>query len=186
MESYMIISFLNDFMFCPRSIYFHQLYSNYSKKFYQTKVQIKGLNAHKTIDNKEYSTKKDVLQGIDIYSNKYGLCGKIDILDIEKETLIERKKLIKVIYDGYIFQVYAQYYCLIEMGYKVSKINLYSMDTNKTYKIPLPEEDKEMNKKFEKVVQDIREFDLEKEFIANKEKCKKCIYNNLCDEAILC
>ena len=54
------------------------------------------------------------------------------------KTLIERKKKITTIYDGYVFQLYAQYYCLIEMGYLVEKIQFYSFDSNKTYPIKLP------------------------------------------------
>ena len=33
MDDYILISWLNDFIFCPISIYFHQLYGNKEKKF---------------------------------------------------------------------------------------------------------------------------------------------------------
>ena len=84
MESYIPISYLNDFVFCPRSIYCHQLYGNISKRFYHTTSQTAGLNTHRTIDNKTYTTAKIVLQGLDIYSSKYGLCGKIDTYNTSK------------------------------------------------------------------------------------------------------
>ncbi len=70
MEPYLMISHLNDFIFCPRSIYFHQLYGRVSKKLYQSDVQIKGTNAHKSVDSKKYTTAKTVLQSIEIYSEK--------------------------------------------------------------------------------------------------------------------
>ena len=92
MESYILISFLNDFIFCPRSIYFHGLYSKYQQITYQDKPQIEGRAAHQTIDLKKYSTKKTVLQGISVYSEKYRLHGRIDIFDSEKGLLTERKK----------------------------------------------------------------------------------------------
>lgn len=107
MEETIIISYLNDFIFCPISIYFHKLYGNLDRNLYQTEYQINGTNAHKAVDNKTYSTSKNILQGIDIYSQKYGIEGKIDIFNINKGELVERKNKIKQIYDGYVFQIYA-------------------------------------------------------------------------------
>ncbi|MDR1945199.1 MAG: hypothetical protein LBQ59_03905 [Candidatus Peribacteria bacterium] len=62
MESYIKLSTLNDFIFCPKSIYYHTLYDQYNKELYQEEVQKAGTIAHETIDNKHYSTKKDILQ----------------------------------------------------------------------------------------------------------------------------
>lgn len=39
MEPYIPISFLNDFIFCPRSIYFHQLYGRSSESLYHSTDQ---------------------------------------------------------------------------------------------------------------------------------------------------
>lgn len=76
----------------------------------------------KKSDNAAYSTKVSMLQGISIYSEKYNIIGKIDIFDSEKGILTERKKKVKTIYDGYIFQLYAQYFSLREMGYVVPNL----------------------------------------------------------------
>ena len=181
MESYIPISFLNDFIFCPRSIYFSQLYRRRDQFIYKEKSQIEGSESHKSIDFQTYSTKKDILQGISVYSEKYRLCGKIDIFDKKEGVLIERKKLIKTIYDGYIFQIYAQYFCLSEMGYFIKRLFFYSMDTNKRYSVSLPSDDKSMKDNFEKLIQDINYFNLNMPFRANPNKCEKCIYINLCD-----
>ena len=108
MEETILISYLNDFIFCPISIYFHKLYGKLNKTPYQSEDQINGTNAHKAIDNKTYSSRKNILQGIDIYSQKYGIEGKIDIFDIGKGELVERKNKIVQISDGYVFQIYAQ------------------------------------------------------------------------------
>jgi CRISPR-associated protein Cas4 len=181
MEAYLPISFLNDFIFCPRSIYFHQLYGRMSTKVYHSSVQTRGLNAHKTVDNKTYSTSKNILQGIEVYSETYRLCGKIDIYDQQKKLLTERKKKIITIYDGYIYQLYAQYYCLTEMGYKVDKLRLYSMDDNKSHYIDLPSNNHVHQQGFEKLIGQISNFNLTASFRPNANKCKQCIYNNLCD-----
>lgn len=186
MEEIILISYLNDFIFCPVSIYFHKLYGDLNKNLYQTEYQINGTNAHNAVDNKTYSTRKNVLQGIDIYSQKYGIEGKIDVFDINRAELVERKNKITQIYDGYVFQMYAQYYALTEMGYKVKKLSLYSMSDNKKYVIKLPTEDLEMKAKFEKLIKNIHEFDMENFQQENKEKCKRCIYEPACDRSLIC
>ena len=181
METYMPISFLNDFIFCPRSIYFHQLYSSFDTALYHEAIQTKGRLAHQNIDNQKYSTRKNILQGLAIYSTQYSLCGRIDIFDKDRKLLMERKKKVTKVYDGFIFQIYAQYYCLKEMGYSVKKLCIHSLDDNKNYFIPLPEENPKMEIKFQRLLDQIREFDMEKPFFPNIAKCEKCIYKNLCD-----
>jgi CRISPR-associated protein Cas4 len=181
MENYIPISFLNDFIFCPRSIYFHQLYGRSSESIYHTTDQSEGKVAHKSVDTKTYTTSKKVLQTIEIYSHRFGLGGKIDTFDMDKKLLTERKKKIKVIYDGYIYQLYAQYHCLIDMGYEVESIRLYSMDDNKIYPIKLPSEDRSRQKQFEKLLQNIRSFDLTEPFAINPNKCNRCVYRYMCD-----
>ena len=186
MEGYISISYLNDFIFCPRSIYFHNLYKSFDTSMYHESVQVKGRIAHKNIDEKKYSTKKNIIQGITVFSFKYSLCGRIDLFDKDQGLLTERKKKVHKIYDGFVFQVYAQYYCLIEMGYKVKKLCIYSLDDNKKHKIPLPKENKEMDLKFKKLVDEIKSYDLEKEFHPIASKCNNCIYKNLCDRSVAC
>ena len=184
MEGYLTLSFLNDFVFCPRSIYFHQLYGRSDERTYKQKPQIEGTFAHKAIDEKSYATSKHILQGIDIYSDEYNICGKIDIFDTKKGLLTERKKRITVIYDGYIFQLYAQYYALSEMGYEVKSMRLYSMDTNTIFAIPLPSQDTDKREAFEQLLQDISAFDIDDDFTPNPTKCANCIYSNLCDRSV--
>lgn len=180
----MPIAYLNDFIFCPRSIYFHQLYGRVSQRLYHTTDQTRGKAAHKTVDTQSYTTSKIVLQGMEIYSEKYNIGGKIDSYDQDKALLVERKKKIKTIYDGYIYQLYAQYYCLIEMGYKVKKLKLYSMDDNKSYSVKNPQDDAERQKGFDALIDKMRAFDLEAPFKANESKCNHCIYDNLCDASL--
>ena len=117
-----LISNINDFVFCPISVYFSGQYADMEKKLFQSKKQINGTAAHQKIDTKKYSTKKNILQSKEVYCEKYGVIGKIDSFDMENGILCERKKHISKIYDGYVFQLYAQCFSLREMGYKVKKI----------------------------------------------------------------
>jgi len=182
-EPYIPISFLNDFIFCPRSIYFHQLYGGSDESLYHSTDQSEGKAAHAALDQKSYTTAKAVLQTLEVYSQKYGIGGKIDSFDQNKGVLTERKKKIKTIYDGYIYQLYAQYHCLVEMGYRVDAIRLYSMDDNKVYPVALPEDDPERQKGFEMLIKKIHTFRLEEPFEVNPNKCPHCIYSPLCDVA---
>ncbi len=179
MEENINISLLNDFIFCPRSIYFHNLYYPFDETLYHSTYQKEGKSAHKNIDEKNYSSKKDLIEGLDVYSEELGLVGKIDLLDLSSNTLIERKKRIKQIYEGYYLQVYAHYFCLIEMNYKVRSIKLHSLVDNKRYNVALPGY-KDKNRIAE-IIQNMKSFDLSKPFKQNPNKCKMCIYKEMCD-----
>ena len=184
MEGYIPISYLNDFVFCPRSIYFHQLHGGLSTRLYHDLPQIQGKAAHEAIDSRKYSTSKNILQGMDVYCQQYGICGKIDIFDIDKALLTERKKHIARIYDGYVFQLYAQYYGLTEMGYAVQQMRFYSSDDNKVYPVALPEDNPQMLEKFRQIVRQIKTYDLNNYVQTNPAKCKNCIYEPICDQSL--
>lgn len=184
MDDLIKITQINDFIFCPASIYFHNLYGDRETTTYQRKEQINGIHAHEKIDDGTYATKKDILMGLDVYCDEFGLIGKIDMYDKGKNLLRERKKKIKVIYDGYVFQLYAQLFSLREMGYTVKSIQLYSMDDNKIYNIDLPEDNSEMLQKFKCIIKAIKEFKLEFFVQSNVDKCKNCIYQPACDRAV--
>lgn len=179
MEPYIQISKINDFIFCPKSIYFHGIYENFSEKTYHQSPQVRGKIKHESVDHGRYSTAKRYLQGLEVYSEKYNLAGKIDIYDTENKTLTERKNKIKIIYDGYKYQLYAQYFCLTEMGYEAEKLFFYSMSDNKKYEVDLPKGDE--LEKFEKTLDEIRSFDiLNNSYKKNPAKCSQCIYKELC------
>ncbi|MFI3256981.1 MAG: type V CRISPR-associated protein Cas4, partial [Spirochaetales bacterium] len=175
MENYITITSLNDFIFCPLSIFFHQLYGNLCERLYHEETQINGKAAHESIDTKRYSTHSNILQGIDVFCDKYNICGKIDIFDVKKSQITERKKKITTVYDGYIFQLYAQYFCLIEMGYEIKTIRLYSSDTNKIFPILLPKDNLPMFQKFENTIHAMQSFNPDNFMPENKSKCEHCI-----------
>lgn len=185
MEPYIPITMLNDFIFCPRSIYFHHVHGALRQEMFHRKVQTEGRLAHESIDAEAYSTRADILMGIEVYSAAYNLMGKIDLFELKTGRLIERKNRIAVIYDGYVFQVYAQCFALREMGYTVREIVLRDRSHNRNYPIPLPEDDPEMLRKFEKVIEELNQFDLnDTSFQPNPEKCLNCIYSTLCDYSL--
>lgn len=184
MENPIIISNINDFIFCPISIYYHQLYSDMDKMIYHEKSQIDGSFAHEKVDTAGYSSKKNILQGIDVYSDEYGILGKIDLFDSESGVLTERKNKIKKIFDGYIFQLYAQCISLREMGYRVTKLKLYSFSDNKSYDVSLPEDDLEMFEKFVNTIYEMRSANVSSFWPSNAEKCAHCIYRQFCDRSL--
>ncbi|MFQ9114278.1 type V CRISPR-associated protein Cas4 [uncultured Eubacterium sp.] len=184
MEDLIKITNINDFIFCPISIYFHNLYDSQSVLTFQSDKQLNGTKAHETVDNNNYSSRKNIITSLEVYSEEYCVVGKIDLYDADKKMLVERKKHITEIYDGYIFQLYAQYYCMTEMGYDVLRLEIQSIDDNKRYKIKLPGDDIHMKEKFEQTIESMRTFDIETFVQNNSEKCRNCIYNDACDRAL--
>lgn len=181
MENPILITWLNDFIFCPVSIYFHSLYDGMERTLYQDSPQINGTKVHEAIDKKTYSGSSVYLKGVEVYCEKYNLIGKIDIYNTKSKCLIERKNKTKQIYDGYVFQLYAQCFSMREMGYEVRKLLIHSIKDNKNYSIALPEDDPEMFYKYERTVAAIRDFKMENFTQTNPLKCQHCIYEPYCD-----
>jgi len=179
MDSYIQITKLNDFGFCPHSIYLHSIYESFTEASYKDIPQARGKFHHESIDNAQYSSLKKYLQGLAVYSNKLGIAGKIDLFDQKAGTLIDRKYKVKQIHEGYKLQLYAQMVCLEEMGFDVKKIKLHSLSDNKRYSIPLPTETE--RKRLAGIIDLIHTYDPAKgpgDIPASK--CNNCIYNNLC------
>jgi len=106
-EDYISISTLNDFIFCPYSIYLHNVYMESDEGLYHATPQTRGRNAHETIDTKKASNRAGDLQSLLILSEKYKLMGKIDLYRSKDKKLIERKYQLKNIYQGQIYQLWA-------------------------------------------------------------------------------
>ncbi len=173
------ISKINDFIFCPFSIYLHGIYESFSEKVYHDEPQVEGKINHEKIDLGKYSSAKNILQGLEVASLEWGVVGKIDIFDIEKRELIERKSKIKKIYDGYRYQTYCQLLCLQEAGLCVDKITIRSLKDNKKFNIRLPNE--EELKKLRSILWRMKDFNPRDGIkFKNLKKCERCIYANLC------
>lgn len=179
-EDYISISTLNDFIFCPYSIYLHNVYENADESLFHAPPQTQGRIAHETVDEKKSSTRKDILQALPVYSERYGLMGKIDVYKIKEKYLIERKFQLRQIYQGQVYQLWAQMLCLQEMGYEVERIAFYEISTTHTIPIRLPTPEDILH--FEQFLQSFRDYDPTQSFQPNPNKCRHCIYCNLCDK----
>jgi CRISPR-associated exonuclease Cas4 len=178
MYDYIQISTINDFIFCERSLYFHGIYYSFEDRHYKAEPQVIGTIRHEASDTGRYSSRSRYLQGMEVFSAKYGLVGKIDIYDQETRTLIERKTKIKRVYPGYRYQLYAQYEALTEMGYPVERMFLHSLEDNRKYPVRYGGQDMYF---FHKTLAAIQEFDLAKSRpLENIGKCSRCIYRELC------
>lgn len=147
---------------------------------YHATPQTRGKIAHETIDNKTSSNRKSDLLSLPVYSSRYKLMGKVDVYRQKEKLLIERKYQLKNIFQGQIYQLWAQYFCLIEMGYEVEQIAFYEISTNKMFPISLPNEKEEIQ--FVAFIEHFHQFNPEETIPTNPNKCKHCIYCNLCDK----
>lgn len=181
MEDYIHISALNDFVFCPYSIYLQGVYMNTDEGQYKASPQIHGKVAHQTTDKKTASNRSDDILSLPVYSEEYGLMGKIDVYKKKEKKLIERKYQLKQIFQGQIYQLWAQMLCLQEMGYEVDTLAFYETSSNKTIPVALPTEQDLLE--FKRFLHRFRSFDPSSTpFTINPNKCRHCIYCNLCDK----
>lgn len=180
METFLPITYLNDFVFCPYSIYLHQVFDENNEVVYSASPQQKGKSAHDHIDNVKPKNLRSVIKGAYVISNKLGVYGKLDTYYPESEKLVESKFQIKTVYRGYYYQLWAQFFSLIEMGFGVKEISLFSIKNRKSFPIKLPGK-----KEFEELrahIRKIARFDFEAEMKVNQVKCQHCIYAALCDK----
>lgn len=180
MEHLWTMTQLNDFIFCPRSLYYSGIYRNTgSVEIYHQAPQLNGKAAHQAVDEVRYSSRKNILQGTTVYCEKYNLVGRIDTFDITSGVLTERKNSITAVYDGFRYQLYAQYFALTEMGYEVKQLRLYSSQDNIVYPVPIPSSS-EIND-FEHTLNCMEAWDPNRGFNPNPKKCRACIYSALCE-----
>jgi CRISPR-associated protein Cas4 len=177
MESYIRISNINDFLYCPVSIYLHSLYEDFDRSAYHQTPQIVGTANHRSLDDGTYSTAKRYLTGLEVYSAEYGLCGKIDFYDSKEKLLVERKTRVREVQKGYVYQLYAQYLCMKEMGYEVERLALHSLEDNKRYPINLPGEPELAE--FRRLLDEMRSFDPTKIRHHACDRCSQSIYGPL-------
>lgn len=100
---------------------------------YHATPQVRGKIAHQSVDNTTGNSCKEELLSLPVCSNKYKLYGKIDLLRVDKKLLIERKYKSTQLYKGQIYQLWAQYYCLLEMGYAIEYLAFYINKKNDRY-----------------------------------------------------
>lgn len=181
MTDYLAISSLNDFIFCPYSIYLHNVYMESDETMYHATPQTQGRVAHVTVDKKTASNCSNDILSLPVYSEEYGLMGRIDVYKRKEKKLIERKYQLKQIFQGHIYQLWAQMLCLREMGEEIELLAFYETSTNKMIPVPMPTEDDLM--RFKGFLLRFRSFNPgSTPFIVNLNKCRHCVYCNLCDK----
>ncbi|WP_026215879.1 type V CRISPR-associated protein Cas4 [Porphyromonas macacae] len=179
MDWYIPLSYLNDFVFCRFSIYFHNVYMESDSSLYYAAPQINGKNAHRSIDNYSVSSVSNRLTGISLLSEHYGLYGKLDQFDIKRGLVVERKNHLANIYKGQIYQLWGEGFCLEEMGYDVREYCFVEYSTHKVFSVPYPTD--EDRAQFLRFIDEIRSFDPAVETPdVNPQKCSHCIYSHLC------
>ena len=107
---------------------------------FHTEPQTRGRISHEAIDHKTYSNRTNDILSLPVYSETYGLMGKIDLYKRKEHLLIERKYQLKHIFQGQIYQIWAQMFCMQEMGYTVERLAFYEMSSNKMTPVTLPTE----------------------------------------------
>lgn len=181
MEDYIPLSKLNDFIFCPYSIYLHSVYEMTDDDLYKAKPQLLGTRAHEGADNKTGSTRKADVFALPVISHTLGITGKIDVYKSDRRLLIERKNNLKTIYRGQLYQIWGQFFCMTEMGYEIEKLAFYEVSTNKMTYLDLPGEEQRGELKL--LIDKMKAYNvLETPIEVNPNKCQHCIYCNLCDK----
>ncbi len=180
-DDYILLSTLNDFMFCPYSIYLHSVYMETDEELYKAIPQTKGTIAHQGVDKKKSSTRKGDIMSLPVYCDELGISGKIDLYKSDHHLLIERKNNLKHIFRGQVYQLWGQYFCMEEMGYEVDSLAFYEITTNKMTYIELPGE--AGRTELIDFISQFKNFDPATSAITiSPNKCIHCIYCNLCDK----
>ncbi len=181
MSDYISLSILNDFIFCPYSIYLHSVYMEADEDIYKATPQIKGTIAHQGIDTKSGSTRRNDIMALPVFCDELGIYGKIDLYKQDKQLLIERKNNLKRIFRGQIYQLWGQYFCMKEMGYDVNHLAFYEISTNKMTDVELP--GNQGKQELIRFIENFKQYDPgTTAFTVNPNKCIHCIYCNLCDK----
>lgn len=179
-EDFILLSTLNDYIFCPYSIYLHNIYMEADEGLYHATPQTQGRIAHNAVDNKRSSTRKSDLMSLPVCSQELGIMGKIDIYKGAEHHLVERKYQLKQIFQGQLYQLWGEYFCMREMGFTVEKLSFYEISTNKMLPQQLPGK-KEWNE-LKAFIESFKTFDPSLPIETNHNKCIHCIYCPLCEK----
>ena len=111
------ISLIGNYLYCPYSIYLHNVYMEMDDSVYKAEHLYKGSAVHRAVDEKRMDNRKEVLQAFPVFSERMGLVGKIDVFNVKTGELVERKTKVDRIYPRHIYQLWGQMLCLREILY---------------------------------------------------------------------
>lgn len=180
-NDFIAISTLNDFIFCPYSIYLHNVFEGTDEDVFYALPQFKGKEAHSSVDSKSNSLGCRVIESLSVQSLKFGLFGKIDLFFLETGELVERKNILKKIFTGQVYQLWAQCICMQEMGYAVKSLSFYEITTRKRTSIKIPDTSDLLQ--FSHFLDEYKSVNLRSYKPKNANKCSHCIYCALCDKS---
>ena len=172
------ISSLNDFLFCPYSIYLHQVYHGTEEETVKAIPQLSGTVAHERIAAISSGT---AVRNMPVASEELGIFGVIDEYITEKGELREYKNNLPEIYAGQILQLECQSLCLMEMGYPIEEMALCCISDGKASPVPVP--DSARIEQIKDLIRKFRDYDPADETQINPAKCRKCIYCGLCEKS---
>ena len=109
MENPIIISNLNDFIFCPASIYFHNIYGQQDRRLYQSEKQLNGTKVPETVD--EAKNNRNVLHAMDVY------CGVLHTMFYMRKSLVcDVMEPFRAIVDEQVKKSLFNFYCCRSNG----------------------------------------------------------------------
>lgn len=174
------ISALNQYVFCPRRcalIHVEGIWSD-------NEHTVKGTILHKNADEKGYETDGDakLVRALPLYSQRYGLSGKADIVEIHPKEIIpvEYKKGKRREFENDDVQLTAQAFCLEEMIEKpVSRGFIFHAASKRRREVIFNEK---LRNKTTSIIKSVRNL-LYSETIPNAEfkpRCKGCSLYGTC------
>ena len=178
MDGLIPISNLNDFLFCPYSIYLHGIYQGAEEQAVKATVQNEGTRAHK---EKEKTAEGAKLVSLPVLSEKLGVFGIIDKYDPASGILTEYKNHLDRVFEGQIIQLQCQALCLSEMGYHVTELRLFDIFKGTAVDIGFP--NGKDRRRITELIEEYRGWSPEREIQVNPAKCRKCIYCALCEKS---
>ena len=79
-----------------------------------------------------------------------------------------------------MYQIWAQYLCMKEMGYDVERLAFYDISTNRMIPVSLPTKTDILQLTF--LIDAILLYDPSEPPYVSTNKCRRCIYCSLCDK----
>jgi CRISPR-associated exonuclease Cas4 len=180
MEDIIAISALNQFRFCPRRCALMHVEGIWSDNEHTAK----GTILHTHTDERGYETigQAKLLRALPLYSEKYGLSGKADIVESRGKEFIpvEYKKGKRRKFDNDEIQLAAQALCLEEMFQTTIKRGfIYHASSKKRREVLI---DEDLRGATIKTIEKVREL-LSNEQIPSAEykpRCEGCSLYNIC------